>query len=104
MFEITSRITHQPQFTTDEIISLNATYKALTARERIRKLYLDFELSDVMLTSSFAVTSAFLLKLVSDVNKNQEVFFIDTGYHFHDKRIPIYEHLQISKKTYINQI
>ena len=26
----------------------------------------------------------FLLKLVSDVNKNQEVFFIDTGYHFQD--------------------
>ena len=35
-----------------------------------------------MLTSSFAATSAFLLKLFADINKQQEVFFIDTGYHF----------------------
>jgi phosphoadenosine phosphosulfate reductase len=35
-----------------------------------------------MLTSSFAATSAFLLKLFSDTNKSQKVYFIDTGYHF----------------------
>ena len=35
-----------------------------------------------MLTSSFGATSAFLLKLVSDINKNQEILFIDTGNHF----------------------
>ena len=33
---------------------------------------------------SFAATSAFLLKLVSDANVEQQVFFIDTGYHFED--------------------
>jgi phosphoadenosine phosphosulfate reductase len=37
-----------------------------------------------MLTSSFAATSAFLLKLFSEVNTNQKVFFIDTGYHFEE--------------------
>jgi len=37
-----------------------------------------------MLTSSFAATSAFLLKLFSDVNRDQLVFFIDTGYHFQE--------------------
>jgi phosphoadenosine phosphosulfate reductase len=84
MFETTSKIIHQSHFTTDEIVSLNATYRPLTAEERIKQLYIDFELNAIMLTSSFAATSAFLLKLVSDINKNQKVFFIDTGYHFED--------------------
>lgn len=35
-----------------------------------------------MLTSSFAATSAFLLKLFSEVKRQQQVFFIDTRYHF----------------------
>jgi len=69
----------------DERISfLNKKYKSLTACERIEQLYKDFNMNDIMLTSSFAATSAFLLKLVSDTNLNQEVYFIDTGYHFKD--------------------
>lgn len=63
---------------------LNLKYKTLTPIERIATLYKDFDASEVMLTSSFAATSAFLLKLFSDVNKNQKVYFIDTGYHFED--------------------
>ncbi|MCB0388493.1 MAG: phosphoadenylyl-sulfate reductase, partial [Winogradskyella sp.] len=51
---------------------------------RIKELYKDFDVKDVMLTSSFAATSAFLLKLFSEVNTNQKVFFIDTGYHFEE--------------------
>lgn len=84
MFETTSKIIQQSSFSTDDISLLNKRYKVLTAKERIKQLYIDFEVTDVMLTSSFAATSAFLLKLVSDVNKNQQVFFIDTGYHFDD--------------------
>lgn len=68
---------------TDETISaLNKKYKPLTSCQRINELYHDFDISEVMLTSSFAATSAFLLKLFSDTNKQQKVFFIDTGYHF----------------------
>lgn len=67
-----------------DIKSLNFKYKSLTPLERIATLYDDFSASEVMLTSSFAATSAFLLKLFSDVNKNQKVYFIDTGYHFED--------------------
>ena len=37
-----------------------------------------------MLTSSFAATSAFLLRVFSRVNANQKIYFIDTGYHFQD--------------------
>ncbi|TYA57485.1 phosphoadenylyl-sulfate reductase [Formosa maritima] len=68
----------------DNIKFLNNKYKPLSATNRIKELYNDFSVQDIMLTSSFAATSAFLLKLFSDINKEQEVFFIDTGYHFDD--------------------
>lgn len=68
----------------EEIEKLNKKYKPLTIHERIAEIYKDFEQAEIMLTSSFAATSAFLLKLVSDVNNTQEVFFIDTGYHFEE--------------------
>jgi len=74
----------QHYFTIEEIETLNKRYKSLSASERIKQFYTDFSISDVMLTSSFAATSAFLLKLVSDANVNQEIYFIDTGYHFDD--------------------
>lgn len=72
------------QMTDEAILALNTKYKALSATERIKELYKDFNAEDVMLTSSFAATSAFFLKLFSEANKDQRVFFIDTGYHFED--------------------
>ena len=71
-------------FTEEEIKALNKKYKPLSIHQRIEELYNDFDVSEVMLTSSFAATSAFLLKLFSEINKKQEVFFIDTGYHFEE--------------------
>ena len=84
MFETAHSIKSIPNFTAKEIALLNKKYKTLSAMQRIKQLYVDFNVSDVMLTSSFAATSAFLLKLVSDANVEQQVFFIDTGYHFED--------------------
>jgi len=72
------------QLSEKDIARLNKKYKLLTPCQRIETLYTDFNVEEIMLTSSFAATSAFLLKLVSDVNKKQHVFFIDTGYHFED--------------------
>lgn len=69
-------------FTEHEITLLNNKYKDLTLHERIRELYNDFSQDEIMLTSSFAATSAFLLKLFSDIKRDQPVYFIDTGYHF----------------------
>jgi len=66
----------------EEIKALNIKYKSLTPKQRIVQLYKDIDTDKVMLTSSFAATSAFLLKLISEVNTRQKVFFIDTGYHF----------------------
>ena len=40
-----------------------------------------------MITSSFAASSAMLLKLFSDVNNKQLIYFIDTGYHFKETLI-----------------
>ncbi len=79
MTEILKRV-----FTEEEIAALNEKYLPLTAEERIKQLYLDFATEEVMLTSSFAATSAFLLKVFSDVNPNQVIYFIDTGYHFEE--------------------
>lgn len=83
MFEFTSDI-KQIQLTPEQICALNKKYKPLSATERIKELYNDFDVNDVMLTSSFAATSAFFLKLFSEANNQQKVFFIDTGFHFED--------------------
>lgn len=61
---------------------LNERYLGLSPHQRVEALYKDFDQSEIMLTSSFAATSAFLLKVFSDVNKDQLIYFIDTGYHF----------------------
>jgi phosphoadenosine phosphosulfate reductase len=74
-------------YTPQEIEQLNKKYRLLTAEQRVKELYNDFELAEVMLTSSFAATSAMLLKLFSDVEKQQPIFFIDTGYHFQETLI-----------------
>jgi phosphoadenosine phosphosulfate reductase len=64
------------------IESLNARYAPLSVDERVKQLYEDFAADKIMLTSSFAATSAFLLHVFSRVAPQQKVFFIDTGYHF----------------------
>ncbi len=83
MFESASEI-KQIQLTDERILALNKRYKPLLPTQRIKELYKDFNVNEVMLTSSFAATSAFFLKLFSEANKEQTVFFIDTGYHFED--------------------
>lgn len=73
-----------PKFSALEIEELNSTYQPLSVRDRITKLYKDFNIDEIMLTSSFAATSAFLLKHISDAAVQQKVYFIDTGYHFEE--------------------
>lgn len=71
----------------DRLGELNKKYRSLNVHHRIEALYHDFDVSDIMLTSSFAATSAMLLKFFSDVNKDQLIYFIDTGYHFKETLI-----------------
>ncbi|MCB0685498.1 MAG: phosphoadenylyl-sulfate reductase [Saprospiraceae bacterium] len=77
-------IAKKRSLTPQEIKDLNNQYKPLTVRERITRLYEDFEQEEVMLTSSFAATSAFLLREFSKVKPEQVIYFIDTGYHFEE--------------------
>ena len=70
------------KYSVEEIKILNEKYRSLTPIQRVTALYQDFTLDEVMLTSSFAATSALLLKLFSDIQKEQRVYFIDTGFHF----------------------
>ncbi len=67
-----------------EIELLNIKYKKLSVEERVEELYNDFEAKEIMLTSSFAATSAFLLHVFSKINSTQKIYFINTGYHFKD--------------------
>lgn len=70
--------------TSEEINGLNIKYKALSVDQRVEELYKDFDAKEVMLTSSFAATSAFLLRVFSKINNEQRIYFINTGYHFKD--------------------
>ncbi len=67
-----------------EIAALNAKYQRLSVARRVRELYQDFPEEEVLLTSSFAATSALLLKVFSYLAPWQKVCFINTGYHFQE--------------------
>lgn len=63
---------------------LNERYKNMHFEERIKTLYADFDTDKVLVTSSFAATSAYFLHIISSINPKQVISFIDTGYHFPD--------------------
>jgi len=66
------------------LAELNEKFRKLQPEQRITELYRIFQHSEVMLTSSFAATSAYLLHLFSVYQPEQEVLFINTGYHFEE--------------------
>ena len=66
----------------DTVSVLNEKYHSLTIDERVQQLYRDFPADRIMITSSFAATSALLLHVFSRIAPKQKIFFIDTGYHF----------------------
>ncbi len=64
------------------ISELNDRYRLFNFEERLRKLYTDFQPEKIMVTSSFAATSAYFLHIISRIRPEQVIFFIDTGFHF----------------------
>ncbi|WP_420426410.1 phosphoadenylyl-sulfate reductase [Algiphilus sp.] len=64
------------------IAQLNADYAPLDFKQRLHRLYEDFSPSRVLVTSSFAATSAYFLHIIHSVRPEQPIAFIDTGYHF----------------------
>ncbi len=65
-----------------DLEALNEKYAPLSFEERIRQLYEDFDPTKVMVTSSFAATSAYFLHIISRIRPQQSIFFINTGFHF----------------------
>ena len=64
------------------IAALNERYAPLGFAERLRLLYQDFAPDKVLVTSSFAATSAYFLHIISSIRPEQKIAFIDTGFHF----------------------
>lgn len=60
--------------------ALNEKHLPLSPQERVKELYRDF--NSVLFTSSFGTSSAILLHLFHSVRPEQNVFFLDTTYHF----------------------
>ncbi|SDM04798.1 phosphoadenosine phosphosulfate reductase [Catalinimonas alkaloidigena] len=65
-----------------DISSLNEIFKPLSPLRRMQELYRHFDESEVLVTSSFGTTSAYLLHLIQRVRPTQPIYFIDTTYHF----------------------
>jgi len=66
----------------EDINALNRAYTPLDFKERIRRLYDDFNPEKVLVTSSFAATSAYFLHIISRIRPDQVISFVDTGFHF----------------------
>jgi phosphoadenosine phosphosulfate reductase len=75
----------QTTITEHNIDELNQKYDKLSLDLRIKEIYKDFADDDMILTSSFAANSSFLLHLYSKhAPVKPKVFFIDTFYHFEE--------------------
>lgn len=68
----------------EAIAELNRRYAPLDFAERIRRLYEDFNPDKILVTSSFAATSAYFLHIIAQIRPEQVVHFIDTGFHFEE--------------------
>lgn len=64
--------------------NLNATFAPLSPVERITLLYEFFAQDSILVTSSFGTKSALLLYWLSNIKSSQEIYFLDTGYHFEE--------------------
>lgn len=64
------------------IVELNDRYRPLNFEARLRRIYTDFRPEKIMVTSSFAATSAYFLHIISRIRPEQIIFFINTGFHF----------------------
>lgn len=71
-----------PNFSRQALQDLNNSYRHLSPEQRLSKCFNSFPDAGILLTSSFGSSAAVLLKLVSEIHPGQEIFFIDTGFHF----------------------
>jgi phosphoadenosine phosphosulfate reductase len=79
---IISKSTNSAGLSPHAIATLNEQYRALNFEARLQKLYRDFNPEKILVTSSFAATSAYFLHIISTLRPDQTIHFIDTGFHF----------------------
>ncbi len=60
----------------------NTFYASLTLEERLKALYSEYKPEEILVTSSFGASSAYLLGIISKVNPAQQIHFIDTTFSF----------------------
>ncbi|MAZ66309.1 MAG: phosphoadenylyl-sulfate reductase [Kangiellaceae bacterium] len=84
-----------PWATKEALDNLNKIYQPLSFDERIRRLYQDFSPEKVLVTSSFAATSAYFLHIISRIRPEQVIHFINTQYHFKET---------LSYKKYLSEL
>lgn len=65
-----------------DVSKFSVELAALTARERLLRIFEHFGSDAVVFSSSFGAFSAVLCHLVSDVAPGTSVYFLDTGFHF----------------------
>jgi phosphoadenosine phosphosulfate reductase len=82
MFDASPADASPPPIDPAFVAELNRRYAPLNFEQRIRQLYLDFPPEKVLVTSSFAATSAYFLHIISRIRPGQVIHFIDTGFHF----------------------
>ncbi len=82
MSTIAEPVTNTAGLSAAEIETLNDKYAQLDFDERVLALYQDFDPDKVLVTSSFAATSAYFLHIISRARPQQKIAFIDTGFHF----------------------
>lgn len=66
----------------EQIQALSTHLRSLPLSQRIQELYRYFSEDEVLVTSSFGTSSAYLLHLISRFRPTQPVHFINTGYLF----------------------
>ncbi|MEO0339095.1 MAG: phosphoadenylyl-sulfate reductase [Bacteroidota bacterium] len=75
-------IKNLPVNVSSSLEDLNNYFKPLSFQERLCAFYLIFDKKDVLVTSSFGSSSAFLLYWISQFQKQQKIHFTNTGFHF----------------------
>ena len=65
-----------------DLLSLNKQYQLISPYNRLLHLFNDFAAQDILVTTSFGITSSILLFMIKQVAPKHPIYFIDTTYHF----------------------
>ena len=76
------RIDTGPRFTEADAVRLNRMYRGTETLEMLSSMLKSHAAGDVAVVSSFGAESAVLLHLVSRIDPNVPVLFLETGKHF----------------------